>query len=187
MLNVGDTAPEIDATTTTGDRFVLSKQKAICTVIYFYPKAFTPGCTRETRTFAENHNELELAGASIIGVSTDDGSTQCDFAKSLGTPFPLIGDPDKTISRGFGVLWPLFGVAKRVTFVVGAERKVLAVFHHELKIGQHRDDVLKFVHDYCDAVRAEAQELWKKALHGPRKKNPEKPEENTSSPPADND
>jgi len=167
LLKVGDTAPEIDATTSKGERFVLSQEKAICTVIYFYPKAFTPGCTRETRTFADNYNELSLAGASILGVSTDDGTTQCDFAKSLGTPFPLIGDADKSISRAFGVLWPLLGVAKRVTFVISADRKILALFHHELKVGMHRDDVLRFVHDYCDAVRVEAQQLWKNVLLKP--------------------
>jgi peroxiredoxin len=168
VLKVGDIAPEIDATTTRGEKFVLSEQKAICTVIYFYPKAFTPGCTRETRAFAENHNEIMLAGAGIVGISTDDGSTQCDFAKAMGVPFPLIGDDDKRISRGFGVLWPLFGVAKRVTFVVGAERRIIALYHHELNVGQHRDDVLRFVHDYCDAVRAQAQSLWQTTQRTPR-------------------
>jgi peroxiredoxin len=160
LLKVGDTAPEIDATTSMGDRFVLSEQTSICTVIFFYPKAFTPGCTRETKSFAENYNEIMLAGATIIGVSTDDDTTQCDFAKSLEAPFALIGDADKSIARSFGVLWPLVGVAKRVTFVVGADRKILAVFHHELKVGKHKEDVLRFVHDYCDAVRSQSQALW---------------------------
>lgn len=164
MLLVGEMAPDIDAVTTLGDRFVLSAQTSICSVVYFFPKAFTPGCTKETRLFVENYNELLLAGATIIGVSTDDGETQCEFAQSLGTPFALIGDSDKSISKAYGVLRGMLGVAKRVTFVLSVEKRVLAVFHHDFAIDKHRDDVLPFVHDYCDEVRRQSQGLWSQAL-----------------------
>lgn len=166
MLQVGELAPDINAVTTTGDRFVLSEQTSICTVVYFFPKAFTPGCTKETRSFSDNYNEITLAGASILGISTDDRETQCDFAASVGAPFPLVGDSDKRIAKAYGVLWPLVGIAKRATFIIGADQKVLAVFHHELAIDKHRDDVLPFVHDYCDAVRVRSQELWRGVLTG---------------------
>lgn len=169
VLKVGDTAPEIDAVTTTGARFVLGEQTSLCTVVYFFPKAFTPGCTKETKAFSDDYNEIALSGASIVGISTDDGDTQCEFAQSLRAPFPLIGDSDKRIAEAFGVLWPLLGVAKRVTFVVGADRKVVAVFHHEVDVGQHRHDVLAFVYQYGNAVRAKAQELWQREPQGPAK------------------
>jgi thioredoxin-dependent peroxiredoxin len=156
MLKVGDIAPEIDAATTDGSRFVLSAQKGLCTVVYFFPKAFTPGCTVETRRFRDNYTEIALAGASIVGVSTDDNATQCRFSEELRTPFPLIGDADRAISRAYDVLWPLVGVAKRVTFVIGPERRILATFRHEIDVTKHRDDVLKFVHDRLTAVRAGA-------------------------------
>ena len=90
MLNPGDTAPEIDALASDGKRFRLSAQAhKLCTVVYFFPKAFTPGCTKETRRFRDNYPELELAGASIVGISTDDHELQCSFAESLRAPFPL--------------------------------------------------------------------------------------------------
>ncbi len=143
-----------------GERFVLSQQTSICTVVYFFPKAFTPGCTRETRNFTLNHNELVLAGASLVGVSTDDGETQCEFARQLGAPFPLISDTGKRIGKAYDVLFPLIGITKRVTFVIGADRTVLAVFHDGLEVEPHRDGVLAFVHAYCDAVRAKSRELW---------------------------
>ena len=163
MLKVGDTAPPFDAEGSDGKRFVLYDQPGLCTVIYFFPKAFTPGCTAETKRFRWNYAELALAGAGVVGISTDDGNTQCDFAKSLKVPFPIVGDADKSICRAYDVLWPLIGVAHRVTYVVappagdapGAppRRVVEAVFHHEINITAHRDDVLRFVNAKFQAAR----------------------------------
>jgi peroxiredoxin len=154
VLNVGEIAPEIDAKTSRGDRFVLSQEAGLCTVLYFFPKAFTPGCTVETRLFRDNYNELALAGASIVGVSTDDLVTQCSFAESLRAPFPMVGDRDQSISRAFDVLWPMIGIARRVTYVIGPDRVVLAVFRHELFVKEHKNDVLKFVNERFRATRA---------------------------------
>lgn len=162
MLKVGDVAPPIDAVGSDGKRFVLYEQEGLCTVVYFFPKAFTPGCTVETKTFGENFAEIELAGATVVGVSTDDEQTQCRFAESMRTPFPIVGDPQRSISRAYDVLWPLVGLAHRVTYVVGAPptgsaggagRVIEAVFHHEIRIGAHRDDVLRFVNTKFQAVR----------------------------------
>jgi peroxiredoxin len=152
-LKVGERAPEIDAVASNGKRFVLSAQGGLCTVIYFYPKAFTPGCTAETKLFRDNFNEILLAGANIVGISTDDLDTQCRFAGDLTLQFPLIADKDRQISSAFGVLWPILGVAQRYTFVVNPAMYVEAVFHHELSMKQHRDDVLRFVHARFEAQR----------------------------------
>ena len=153
MLNVGDTAPEIDAETSDGSRFTLSKQDGLCTVIYFFPKAFTPGCTGETKRFRDNYAEIALAGANIVGISTDDNTTQCRFAESIRAPFPMIGDHDQRISRAYDVLWPLIGLTRRVTYVIGPDRVIQAVFRHEINIEQHRDDVLRFINERFLATR----------------------------------
>ena len=145
MLKVGDRAPAIDAMTSSGTRFVLAAQDGLCTVVYFFPKAFTPGCTVETKSFRDNHVELEIAGATVVGISTDDLATQCNFARSIKTPFPMIGDNDSSISRAYDVLWPIIGVAKRVTYVINVEQQIEAVFRHEIDVKSHRDDVLRFV------------------------------------------
>ncbi len=152
-LKVGDRAPEISAQTNLGTPFVLSEAGGLCTVVYFFPKAFTPHCTMETRTFSDNFNEILLAGANIVGVSTDELDTQCRFAGELNVPFPLIADPDKRIARAYGVLWPIVGLARRYTFVIGSDMTVEAIFHHELDVQQHRDDVLRFVHGKFEAQR----------------------------------
>jgi len=156
LLRPGDTAPEIDALASDGQRFRLSAQsQKLCTVIYFFPKAFTPGCTKETRRFRDNYAELSLAGAVIVGISTDDHEMQCSFADSLRAPFPMIGDADKSISSAYGVLWPLIGRPKRVTFIVNPLRTVEAVFQHEVQIARHRDDVLRHVDVLYRARRKE--------------------------------
>ena len=128
MLRVGDQAPQIDAPTSLG--------------------------TRETKYFRDNHVELLLAGATVVGVSTDDLATQCSFAESLRAPFPMIADADQSISRSYDVLWPIVGLARRVTYVVSPQRVVEAVFHHELKVEEHRNDVLRFVNQKFRTARA---------------------------------
>jgi len=145
LLRVGDPAPDIDAMATIGGRFVLSRSPRPVTVLYFFPMAFTPGCTRETHLFRESYAELALAGAEVVGVSTDDHGKQCAFAESTRAPFPMISDKGGAISRAYGVLWPVLGRAKRVTFVVDRSLTILATFRHEVRIKKHRDDVLAFV------------------------------------------
>jgi peroxiredoxin len=144
-LSPGQRAPEIDAVASDGRRFVLSQQQGLCTVVYFFPKAFTPGCTVETKLFRDNYVELVMAGATLVGISTDDLDTQCKFAASTRASFPIVPDPDLKISREFGVLWPVVHVARRVTFVVRPDMTIDAVFHHEVQISRHRDDVLRHV------------------------------------------
>ena len=156
MLQPGDIAPDIDALASDGKRFRLAAQSSrLCTVVYFFPKAFTPGCTAETKRFRDNFAELALAGASIVGISTDDHALQCSFADSLRAPFPMIGDADRSISSAYGVLWPVIGRPRRVTFIVNALRTIEAVFQHEVQIAKHRDDVLRHVDEMFRARRTQ--------------------------------
>jgi peroxiredoxin len=146
MINVGDTAPDIDATDTNGKRVVLSQLKKPFVVVYFFPKAFTPDCTREAELFRDNFAELSFVGAEVVGISTDTLETQCKFADATKATFPLIADVDKKISASYDVLWPVVGIAHRVTFIVERKTmKVLALFRHELNADKHRDDVLLFL------------------------------------------
>lgn len=78
--------------------------------------------------------------AEVFGVSTDDHETQERFARSLDLPFPMVGDAGKAVSKAFGVLWPVLGVARRVTFVLDEQGVVKGAFKHEFQIGKHLDD-----------------------------------------------
>lgn len=157
-LSPGQRAPEIDAIGSNGERFVLSQQQGLCTVVYFFPKAFTPGCTAETKLFRDNYVELLLAGAALVGVSTDDEKTQCDFAASTKSPFPILPDADHKISQSFDVLWPVVGVARRITFIIRPDMVIDSVFHHELAVSRHRDDVLRRVNQLFKQSRTGVDE-----------------------------
>lgn len=77
--------------------------------------------------FRDRHSEFAGAGAQVLGVSMDTLETQTKFAESLKTPFPLLSDPDGAVAKAYGV-WNAEGYASRVTFVIGKDGKVEAVF-----------------------------------------------------------
>lgn len=142
MITIGAPAPDFEALTTTGNRFRLSELRGKPVVLYFFPKAFTPGCTMEAKQFASASPEFEAHGAQVVGISTDDHQTQCDFAASVGATFPMIADPSGKIARDYDVIWPLLKLTKRVTYVIDAEGIIRGTFHFELRVGQHVKTVL---------------------------------------------
>ena len=145
MLKVGDNAPDFTAQATNGSTVSLGALRGRPVVVYFFPKAFTMGCTVETRQFRDHYTEICKLGAEIIGISTDKFDAQCRFAVDCKTPFPLVGDEDKRICEAFGVLWPLIKIPQRTTFVIDEEGIVRAVFHHEVQISRHLEDVRAFL------------------------------------------
>jgi peroxiredoxin Q/BCP len=141
VLKVGEMAPDFSGTAQDGRTVKLSELRGKRAVLFFFPKAFTTGCTIETRQFRDHYTELAALGAEVIGLSVDSSEKQCEFASSEGVPFPMLGDPSRNIGRSYGVLWPLLGVARRVTYVVGPDGRIEAAFHHELQVGKHLADV----------------------------------------------
>lgn len=143
MLDVGATAPEFESQSFDGRKVRLRDLRGSPVVLYFFPKAFTPLCTVETRRFRDNYPELKELGAEVIGVSTDTLATQCEFAQRQEVSFPLLADPERRISTAYGVLWPLFPRARRVTFVIGETGKIELVLWHEVQVSKHLDEVLR--------------------------------------------
>jgi peroxiredoxin Q/BCP len=145
MLKTGDHAPDFTAQATNGETVSLRALRGRPVVIYFFPKAFTMGCTIETRQFRDNYEELKKLGAEVIGISADRFDSQCRFATDNKLPFPLIGDEDKRVCEAFGVLWPLIKIPQRITFIIDDQGLIQAVFHHEVQISRHLDDVRNFL------------------------------------------
>jgi peroxiredoxin Q/BCP len=143
MLSVGALAPEFEADATDGRRLSLTQLRGKAVVLYFFPKAFTPICTRETVRFRDNYAELTALGAEVIGVSSDPFETQCEFGRSQSVPFPLLADPDRRICSAYGVLWPLVLRARRITFVIGETGRIELVLNHEFQVSKHLDGVLQ--------------------------------------------
>jgi peroxiredoxin len=96
-------------------------------VLYFFPKAFTSGCTVEAKTFATRYADFGKLGYDIVGISTDDVSTLTDFAKAESAPQRFVSDPTGAITKAFGIGMDYHGktFAGRVTFVIGTDGKIL--------------------------------------------------------------
>jgi thioredoxin-dependent peroxiredoxin len=142
MLNAGDPAPDFETTDCNGRPVRLRDFRGRRVVLFFFPKAFSSGCTEEVRHFRDNQARIRELGAELIGVSVDKFETQCAFAKQEQVDFPLLGDSDRRLSGLFGVLWPLVRVDRRVTFVIGPGGLVEDVIRHETRVYRHLDDVL---------------------------------------------
>jgi peroxiredoxin Q/BCP len=144
VLGVGAVAPNFEAESSDGVTVRLSDYGGKALVLYFFPKAFTPICTLETRRFRDSHAELTALGAEVVGVSADSASVQCDFGRRQRVNFPLLADPDRRIANAYGVLWPLLARARRVTFVLGESGVIELVAWHEVQVSKHLDEV--FLH-----------------------------------------
>lgn len=145
MLAVGDAAPDFTATDCHGTSLRLSSLRGRRVVLFFFPKAFTVGCTIENRAFRDNHLLLRELGAELVGVSVDTQRTQCDFAAQEDIRFALLGDESRDISRAYDVLWPVLNVDRRVTFIIDPHGRVEHIIRHEVRVYRHLDDVLLYL------------------------------------------
>ena len=126
MLAVGEVAPDFSVRMPDGSSRPLSSYRGRPVVIYFFPKANTAGCTRETRGFAERYPEFQRLGIDVVGVSVDSVEADAEFGAKCGAQFPVVGDPTKEVARAYGVMG-LLGVARRVTFLLDANGRVVEV------------------------------------------------------------
>jgi peroxiredoxin Q/BCP len=115
-------------------------------VLFFYPAAMTKGCTMESCHFRDLAKEFAEVGAVRVGISRDSVSKQQQFADKHSFGYPLLSDADGRIARRFGVrralaLGPL--ATKRMTFVIGTDRRVLEVIHSEVSMDAHADRALE--------------------------------------------
>jgi peroxiredoxin Q/BCP len=142
VLAVGAVAPEFEAQSSDRRTVRLSDFRGKAVVLYFFPKAFTPLCALETRRFRDNHADILELGAEVIGVSSDELDVQCEFGRRQQVNFPLLADADRRIASAYGVLWPMFGRARRITFVIGEQATIELVCWHEFQVSKHLDEVL---------------------------------------------
>jgi peroxiredoxin Q/BCP len=143
MLKEGTTAPDIDAELDDGTHFRLSEQKgAKNVVLYFYPRDFTPGCTREACAFRDNYADIEQYDTIIVGVSTDSAESHKAFRERHNLPFPLIPDPEKRLVKSYDADG-LFGITTaRVTYVIDKQGVIRAALRHDFAVSRHLPEVL---------------------------------------------
>jgi peroxiredoxin Q/BCP len=145
MLRVGDTVEDFelpDETNTPRRLSTLLQDGPV--VLFFYPAAMTKGCTAESCHFRDLAAEFAKAGAQRVGISTDTVAKQKEFSDKHSFDYPLLSDVDGTVSRLFGVKRPVDLLrVKRATFVIGADRVIIAAIASELNMNTHADKALE--------------------------------------------
>jgi len=141
-LEVGDTAPSFSLPDADGATVKLSDYKGRKVIVYFYPAASTPGCTKQACDFRDNLSELNDAGLDVIGISPDKPAKLAKFRDDQGLTFPLLSDPDKTVLTAWGAFGEKTMYGKTVhgvirsTFLVD-EKGTIAAAQYNVKATGH--------------------------------------------------
>lgn len=123
-VKLGEAAPVFSAKTHEAKDFDLASRKGQWTVLYFYPKADTPGCTKQACTLRDNIEKIRAQGADVFGISADTIESQAAFHKKHRLNFTLLADPDDKVIEMYGAKMPVLKMSKRWTFIIDPELKV---------------------------------------------------------------
>nr|WP_315253077.1 peroxiredoxin [uncultured Duganella sp.] len=147
---MADVVTDFSAPMTSGQTFQLSGRPARYTVLFFYPKDNTPGCTTENVAFRDLYQQFQAADTEIYGISRDSLRSHEGFRAKLGLPFELISDPEEKVCEQFGVMKmkQMYGKTvrgiERSTFVIDATGQLVKEWRG-VKVAGHVDEVLEFV------------------------------------------
>ncbi len=151
-LKSGDLAPEFASVDDSGRSVTLTGLLADGPVVlFFYPAAFTSGCTAEACHFRDLSAEFAAAGATVVGVSRDAVAKQSEFSTTHGFGFRLLSDRDRTVAGAFGVRRLGFLPNARATFVVDTDRRILLSTSSEINMNAHADRALKALRERSTA------------------------------------
>lgn len=143
MLATGSPAPDFSATLQDGSPFKLSdfrgKQNV---VLYFYPRDFTPGCTKEACAFRDSYAEIAAYDAVIFGVSGDDSESHTRFRETHSLPFPLIPDSGREIIRLYDARGTFGLMTARATYVIDKAGVIRAAIRHDFRVAEHVPEVV---------------------------------------------
>ena len=147
MLEPGDDAPEFSLPNQDGEEVSLAALSGEYTVVYFYPRADTPGCTTQACSFRDDWDTYEAAGISVVGISDDPVEDLADFREKYDLPFDLLSDEDGAVSAAYDSYGEknvfgneVMGVFRN-TFVVDSEGEIVAVYEG-VDPENHADEIL---------------------------------------------
>jgi len=147
-LTKGDKAPDFSGVDQDGKTHKLADYKGKKLVVFFYPKASTPGCTAEACDLRDNFHRFQAQNYELLGVSADSQTKQLKFKEKYELPFPLLADENKSVINAFGVWGPkkfmgkLFDGINRTTFVID-ENGVIDEVITAVKTKEHAGQILK--------------------------------------------
>ncbi len=139
-LNVGNPAPDFTLQDSNNNSFTLSDYKEKNPVIiYFYPKASTPGCTKQACGIRDSFTKFEENGIIIFGISVDSKESITEFIKDHNLNFPLLSDESKEVSKSYGVLNAI-GIDSRITFIVDKQGNIANIIR-DVDVETHANNV----------------------------------------------
>lgn len=147
-LKIGDKAPDFKCNDNAGNELQLTDFKGNKLVLFFYPKASTPGCTTQACNLRDNYHTFLANGYKVLGVSADSQRRQQNFINKYEFPFPLLADEDKKVINAYGVWGPKkfmgreFDGIHRTTFVID-ENGVIEDIIQKVKTKEHTAQILK--------------------------------------------
>ncbi len=158
MLQAGDKAPDFELPDQNGDPVKLSDLRGQTVVLYFYPRADTPGCTTQACSVRDHGTDYKAAGARVIGVSPDEVAAVKKFASKFDLEFTLLADADHAVAEAYGT-WvekSMYGKkymgVQRATFIVDPDGRIAKVFP-KVSPKTHDDVVLKALADVAGSLR----------------------------------
>lgn len=145
-LEKGEKIPQFELKDQEGNVFksedIVGKKPAI---IYFYPKDFTPGCTKEACNFRDSYEDFKEVGAEVIGISNDSEKSHLKFSKKYNLPFILLSDANGRVRKKFGIKKSLLGlVPGRETFVIDKDGRIIFKFN-SLDASKHMKKALNAI------------------------------------------
>ncbi len=149
-LKQGDKVPDFSVNDQDGNKVSLSDYKGKKLVVFFYPKASTPGCTAEACNLTDNYTELQSKGFEILGVSADSEKRQTNFRNKYNFPFPLLADEEKEVINAFGVwgykkfMGKEYDGIHRKTFLIDEQGTVSHVID-KVKTKDHAAQILELI------------------------------------------
>lgn len=147
-LQIGDKAPEFELNDQDGKQHKLSDYAGRWTLLYFYPKDFTPGCTTQARMFRDQYTQFQEADIAVIGISTDTSETHKRFQQMHELPFVLLADPEKKVVELYGVLAPKefkgreFTGTNRTSFLVDPDGNIVKIYEN-VKPAENASEILR--------------------------------------------
>ncbi len=149
-VQTNDKAPAFSLLDQDGNKVSLKDFAGKTVVLFFYPKADTPGCTVEACGFRDTYKKIQATGTVILGISADTSTKQKKFEEKFKLPYPLLADTDKKVCESFGVIQEksmygkkYMGIA-RMTFIIGSTGKIQHIYE-KVKPEGHAEEVLAYL------------------------------------------
>ena len=138
FLKINQPAPDFSLPSTNGEVFCLSQnQKNKPCILYFYPKDFTPGCTKEACQFSDSMGYFKDLDIDVYGISTDNIDSHIKFKEKYRLSFDLLADTDGKVTKLYKATIPLVNISNRISYLLNKEHKISSVYRNFFAAGNH--------------------------------------------------